>query len=83
LNSKRKEVNKMPATWRRTATVKQTTARILKAKDADKADEAAKAEAARAEKEAKAAAAKAEKEAKAAAAKAEKEAKAAAKAKKS
>ena len=65
----------MPAIWRRSTTVAKTTANILKAKDADKADAEAKAAAAKAEKEAKAAAAKAEKEAKAAAAKAEKQAK--------
>jgi hypothetical protein len=35
----------MPAVWRRATTVAKTTANILKAKDADKADAAAKAEA--------------------------------------
>lgn len=59
----------MPAEWRKSATVKATTARILKDKEADRAEQEAKAAAAKAEKEAKAAAAKA--------AKAEKKAKAA------
>ena len=62
----------MGVEWRKSATVKATTARILKNKEADKADAEAKAAAAKAAKEAKAAAAKAAKEAKAAAAKAKK-----------
>jgi hypothetical protein len=53
----------MPVSWRRTSTVAQTTARILKNKEADKADDEAKAAAAKAAKEAKAAEAKAKKDA--------------------
>jgi len=62
----------MAVQWRTSATVKATTARILKNKEADKADAEAKAAAAKSDKETKAAAAKAAKEAKAAAAKAKK-----------
>jgi hypothetical protein len=51
----------MPAIWRKSATVKSTTSRILKNKELDKADADAKAAKAKAEKEAKAAAAKAKK----------------------
>ena len=62
----------MPAVWRKSATVKATTARILKNKEADKADADAKAAAAKAEKDAKVLAAKDAKAAKAAEAKAKK-----------
>jgi hypothetical protein len=51
----------MAVQWRTSATVKATTARILKNTEADKADAEAKAAAAKAAKEAKAAAAKAKK----------------------
>lgn len=60
----------MPSTWRRATTVAKTTANILKAKDADKADADAKAAKAKADKDAKALEAKAKKDA----AKAKKEA---------
>jgi hypothetical protein len=42
----------MPVSWRRTSTVAKTTANILKAKEADKADAEAKAAAAKAKKDA-------------------------------
>ena len=51
----------MPVSWRQTATVAKTTARIMKNKEADAVEAAAKAAAANVVKAAKAAASKAKK----------------------